>query len=219
MISPSPPPLPPPPLPPPPSNTYRALSNTLLPSSRYILPPPLPAPPPVSIPYPLPPSQYPSPRRCLTVPTPSSPNYTHPNSIARLSALLLPERPMMTGLKRSVNCPSIITYRSFLNAALHPGHRSVARCARCAFQRRSAATMISSPATRRVRWSRSRSRSHALRTFEVIDAVFLVKRNVVGARGTVIVVHRDHVRVNARQLENAAQTVVRGGLAPMRTDR
>ena len=29
----------------------------------------------------------------------------------------------------------------------------------------------------------------------------------------VIVVHRDHVRVNARQLENAAQTVVRGGLA------
>ena len=54
---------------------------------------------------------------------------------------------------------------------------------------------------------------HALRTFEVIDAVFLVKRNVVGARGTVIVVHRDHVRVNARQLENAAQTVVRGGLA------
>ena len=54
---------------------------------------------------------------------------------------------------------------------------------------------------------------HALRTFEVIDAVFLVKRNVVGARGTVIIVHRDHVRVNARQLENAAQTVVRGGLA------
>ena len=54
---------------------------------------------------------------------------------------------------------------------------------------------------------------HALRAFEVIDAVFLVKRNVVGARGTVIVVHRDHVRVNARQLENAAQTVVRGGLA------
>ena len=54
---------------------------------------------------------------------------------------------------------------------------------------------------------------HALRTFEVGHAVFIVHRLVVLGRGAVVVVHGQHFRVHAGKLHDTRDAVVRGGLA------
>ena len=54
---------------------------------------------------------------------------------------------------------------------------------------------------------------HALRTFEIGYPVLVIHRLLIVGRRAVIVIHREHVRVHAGQLDDACDPVVRRGLA------